>query len=93
LIVTTAPIETTAATETTIATTVPETTAPDNSLYIEPGRHQFRYFDENTNDYLDYHLFVPNNPQKDMPLIIFLHGMSEVNKIDALKDYGLIHVE
>lgn len=78
--------------ETTIPTTIPETTAPDKSLYIEPGRHQFRYYDNNTNDYLDYHLFVPNNPQKNMPLIIFLHGMGEVDKIDELKDYGIASV-
>ena len=92
LIVTTAPAETTTVTEATISTTVPETTEPDNSLYIEPGRHQFRYYDDNTQDYLDYHLFVPNNPQKDMPLIIFLHGMGEVDKIDELKDFGIASV-
>lgn len=91
-IVTTAPGETTLPIETTAPETVPVTTAPDNSLQIEPGRHQFRYYDENTNDYLDYHLFVPNNPQKNMPLIIFLHGMAEVDKIDELKEFGIASV-
>lgn len=80
--------ETTAPDETTVPATV-ETTAPDLSLDIVPGRYQLQFVCEQTGDYLDYHLFIPNNPVKGMPLITFLHGMGEVGQIDVLKDYGI----
>lgn len=67
-----------------------ETTEPDLSLPIESGAHLMRYEDENTSDYLDYYLFVPNNPQINMPLIVFLHGDGEVGKVECLENYSMM---
>lgn len=76
-------------TETTPASQT-ETTMPDLSLSVESGSFLMRYTDENTTDYLDYYLFIPENAEINMPLIVFLHGDGEVNKIEALENYGLM---
>lgn len=57
---------------------------------IPVGSHQCRFYCEETDDYLDYYLFVPQNAVAGMPLIIFLHGDGEVGKIESLEFYGPI---
>lgn len=65
-------------------TTVP-TTEPDLSISVEAGDHKSTFTDEETGDYLDYYLFVPENAVKEMPLIIYLHGDGNcTGNVDAL---------
>ena len=71
-------------------TTIP-TTEPDLSISVPAGDHKDSYSDEETGDYLDYYLFVPENAVKDMPLIIYLHGDGRcTNNVDALVDNMVI---
>ena len=67
-----------------------ETTAANLSLPLESGSHLLRYTDKNTTDYLDYYLFIPNNAEINMPLIVFLHGDGEVGNVGALENYGMM---
>jgi len=57
---------------------------------IPAGAHQCRFTSEATGDYLDYYLFIPENAVAGMPLVVFLHGDGEVNRIEALESNGLI---
>lgn len=57
---------------------------------IEAGSYLEKYTDKNTNDYLEYYLFIPENATINMPLIVFLHGDGEVGAPDLLENYGLI---
>jgi predicted peptidase len=76
-----------------LATTAPtEATEPDLSLDVAPGMHQLRFVDEGTQEYMDYCLNIPNNPERGMPLIIFLHGAVEVGHVELLHDYGIVGV-
>lgn len=92
------PVLPSAATEDTTQTepTIAEETEPEeepwdpNSLPIDGGDYKFRFDSQKSDDYLDYYLFIPEHPKRDMPLIIFLHGDGEVGQIDNLKDYGMI---
>ncbi len=43
-------------------------------LEIEGGAAMARFEDEETGDYLDYWLIVPENAVEGMPLLVFLHG-------------------
>lgn len=67
-----------------------EATEPDLSLPEESGAHLKKYEDENTLNYLDYYLFIPENAQINMPLIVYLHGDGEVGKVDSLENYGMM---
>lgn len=71
-----------------VATTVPqiETVPPDIS--ISAGVHLRRFSSEQTGDYLDYYLFVPESAVSGMPLLVFLHGDGEVGNLERLKGYG-----
>lgn len=75
-----------------VITTVPplETETIPPQLSIPPGSHACRFTSENTGDYLDYYLFIPQNAVPGMPMIVFLHGDGEVGKMDSLESYGLI---
>ncbi len=90
----TAPSATELATEVTatepVVTEPPKTESTIPALEIEPGDYLLTFTDENTGDYLDYYLFIPENAVEGMPLIVFLHGDGEVGKIDSLRDYGMI---
>ena len=54
------------------------------------GSYLLRYDSQSTEDYLDYYLFIPENADYGMPLIVFLHGDGEVGNPEILKNYGLI---
>ncbi len=74
--------------ETSSPMTEPLTEATLPALQIEPGDYIMTFTDENTEDYLDYYLFIPENATENMSLLIFLHGDGEVGQIDKLKDFG-----
>ena len=57
---------------------------------MEPGSYLETYQDEETQDYLDYYLFIPEGASDKMPLVIFLHGDGEVGNPSLLEDFGLI---
>ena len=78
--------ETTAAQESDVT----ETTVPDLSLHMNAGSYLLKYEDQNTSNYLEYYLFIPDNAQLNMPLIVFLHGDGEVGKVEKLENYGMI---
>ena len=59
------------------------------SLNVESGNYLETFTDPNTNDYLDYYLFLPNNAVEGMPLIIFLHGDGEVNQVRSLENFAM----
>ena len=67
-----------------------ETTTPDapQMLNAEPGAHQKRF--EIGDEYMDYYLFVPNNPIEKMPIVVFLHGSVEIGHVELLEDYGIV---
>lgn len=72
------------AAETTTASS--ETERP--LIDIPAGAHMCRFTSEATGDYLDYYLFIPENAVAGMPLVVFLHGDGEVNRIEALESNG-----
>jgi predicted peptidase len=65
-----------------------ETETFPSLIDIPPGAHVCRFTSDTTGDYLDYYLFVPENAVAGMPLVVFLHGDGEVDKLDSLADYG-----
>lgn len=67
-------------------------TESDLLLDKESGAYQLRFVTENSEEYMDYYLFVPNNPKKDMPVVVFLHGAVEIGKVELLQDYGIVSV-
>lgn len=77
---------------TTAETLPPETTAPavTEPLFPGSGNHPLRYDSETTGDYLEYYLHIPEGVEAGMPLVIFLHGDGQVDKIDELANYGMI---
>ncbi|MBQ9839085.1 MAG: dienelactone hydrolase family protein [Oscillospiraceae bacterium] len=78
---------------TTIASTDPvvmETVAQQISLGISCGTYFDRFRSNQSSDYLDYYLYVPENAVCDMPLVVFLHGDGSVNDPESLKDRGVI---
>lgn len=88
------PTETAAPAAVTEVTTAPTETVPpteDDSLPIDPGDHLMRYDSAKYSDYLEYYLHIPEGAEKGMPLIIFLHGDGQVDNIDGLSNYGMMH--
>lgn len=82
------------ASEPTEATSMPteETIAPSTEspkLSIPHGSYceSFAY---NGTGFMNYWLYIPENATPDMPLIVFLHGIGEVGRVDALENYGMI---
>lgn len=74
-------------------TTVPEAKTSlqeDDTQFLIPGDYLCRYDSITTGDYLDYYLFIPEEPKENMPLVIFLHGDGEVGNVENLVDYGPI---
>ena len=65
-------------------------TVPSYIFPMEPGSYLETYQDEETQDYLDYYLFIPEGASDKMPLVIFLHGDGEVGNPALLEDFGLI---
>ena len=59
----------------TPAPTPTPTPAPTPTpLAMDAGAYLLRFDDEETGDYLDYWLRVPENAVEGMPLLVFLHG-------------------
>ena len=77
---------------TTIETLPPETTAPPETepIFPEPGNHVGCYESETTGDYLEYYLHIPEGVEEGMPLVIYLHGDGQVDKMDQLSNHGMI---
>ena len=77
---------------TEISTEIPTeaVTVPPYIFPMEPGSYLETYQDEETQDYLDYYLFIPEGASDKMPLVIFLHGDGEVGNPLLLEDFGLI---
>lgn len=61
-------------------------------LDVQPGAHQLRFVSDDGNNYMEYYLYVPNNPQVNMPIIVFLHGAGEIGRVDLLENYGIASV-
>lgn len=72
------------------ATTNLNPTEPDLTLNLDAGSYLLKYTDQDTGDYLDYYLFVPEYAEINMPLVIFLHGDGEIGQPESLKNYGMI---
>lgn len=70
-------------------TTVP-TTEPDLSISVEAGEHTDTFTDDQTGDYMEYILNVPENAIKDMPLVVYLHGDGSVGRLDAVRSNAFI---
>lgn len=65
----------------------PETGA--KALALPGGKSLLRFEDEETGDYLDYWLIVPQNPVEEMPLLVYLHGDGNVGNPESLEDGGI----
>lgn len=59
-------------------------------LAVKPGAHQMRF--EIGEEYMDYYLFIPNNPVENMPIVVFLHGSVEIGHVELLENYGIVSV-
>lgn len=59
-------------------------------LNVPSGIHYGVFGDTNSEEYMDYYLFVPKNPVENMPLVIFLHGDGEVGMSYMMESEGLI---
>lgn len=70
--------------------TEPENTSPlaSTQLNIEPGHHMLSYTNTETGMSMKYWLFVPDNATKNMPLVVYLHGMGQIDKIHDLEHVG-----
>ena len=62
----------------------------DKTLKITPGHHMLSFTDPETHTKMKYWLFVPDHPTEDMPLIVYLHGMGQIDKIHELERVGPI---
>lgn len=75
----------------TIETTAEPTTEPTiPALDISAGSYLEKFEDPQTDTYMDYYAFIPENAVENMPLIIFLHGDGEVGNVHALERNPLI---
>ena len=80
-----------------IATDPPETIAPTEEpteptippLGAGPGSHILSYHSDELGDYLDYYIHVPQGATTGMPLMVFLHGAGEVNRLDLMPEGGI----
>lgn len=89
---TTAPTVASIPETTACVTTIPtEVTKPDHSLQVETGMQQLRFVDANTQEYMDYCLNIPDHPERNMPLVVFLHGALEIGHVELLQDYGIVN--
>lgn len=73
-------------------TSMPVPTQPDYSLGISCGKYSDRFYAENSSDYMDYWVYIPDNAQINMPIVVFLHGSMEIGRMDLLEDYGIVGV-
>ena len=70
--------------------TLQDAVSEPDLTYFQSGDFCSQYT-SNTNDYtMDYWIFVPENAVPGMPLIVFLHGIGEVGKIEEIPEYGPI---
>lgn len=82
--------------EETQETTPPATEAPTapviygDPLGVEAGTYQETYTSTFYGRSMDYCMFVPENATENMPLIIYLHGDSEVNKPEEVADIEMM---
>ena len=58
------------------------------TLSVTPGHHMLSFTDRNTKTTMKYWLFVPDNATINMPLIVYLHGMGQIDKIHELENVG-----
>ena len=80
-----------------IATDPPETIAPTEEpteptippLGAGSGSHILSYHSDELGDYLDYYIHVPQGATTGMPLMVFLHGDGEVNRLDLMPEGGI----
>lgn len=61
-------------------------------LDAEAGAHQLRYESKDSDEYMEYYLFIPRNAIKNMPIIVFLHGSVEIGHVELLENYGIVSV-
>lgn len=99
--VVTIPTETTTSSEMTEPPTtllVTEPTVPSSTeqltkhLNCDPGSYRFTFKSEHFYEQMNYWVFVPENAEYDMPLIIFLHGLGELGKISEMENFGMIEM-
>ena len=76
----------------TIAPTEEPTEPTEPPLGAGPGSHILSYHSDTYNDYLDYYIHVPQAVTTGMPLMVFLHGDGEVNRIDLLPEGGISQI-
>jgi len=62
------------------------------SIDIPAGSYSLRFESEQTNEYMDYWINIPKNPQIGLPIIVFLHGKQEIDRMDLLEKYGIVSV-
>ena len=80
-----------------LETDPPETIAPTEEpteltippLGAGPGSHILSYHSEELDDFLDYYIHVPQGVTTGMPLMVFLHGDGEVNRLDLMPEGGI----
>ncbi len=65
-----------------------ELAEPEIPFPRQPGEYLERFTSHNTGNFFDYYIFLPENVEYNMPLIIFLHGDGEVGQAASLKNYG-----
>ena len=71
-------------------TPTPEPTEePIPYLGVECGKYQSTFTCEETNQWLDYWVIVPENAVENMPLIVFLHGDGLSNRMDMLSEVNI----
>lgn len=90
----TAPTETLPAeTEATIPPVTESVTMPvlyGDPLDVDAGTHQKTHSSAFYGSSIDYCMFVPEQAQENMPLIVYLHGDGEVNKMDEVADIEIV---
>lgn len=81
----------TAPVETTPTITESETKPVLYPLSIDAGTHRLTHTSTFYGASMDYCFFVPERAEENMPLIVYLHGDGEVNRMDSLAEIGLVH--
>ena len=59
-------------------------------LNVDAGTYKQNYNSTFYGRSMDYCMFVPENASENMPLIVYLHGDSEVNRIDEVADIEMV---